>query len=65
MSLFNRMIAWFKEYDDEITWFFIGVMFIEGANELGRDNYASGFFRLFISAAMWYFYMRDLKARNK
>ena len=64
MNLFDRIIAWFKEYDDELTWFFIGVFFVDGINQLQKGESVSGLFYLFISGALWYFYMRDLKARK-
>ena len=64
MSMFKEIVSWFKEYDDEITWFIIGCMFADGTNTLAQQNYPFGFFMLFIGGALWYFYMRDLKSRK-
>ena len=64
MNMFNRIIVWFKEYDDEITWFLIGSMFADGTNEIAKANFGFGFFMLAISAALWMIYMKDLKGRK-
>lgn len=62
--MFQKIIAWFKEYDDEITWFLIGSMFADGTNELAKQNHPLGFLCLFVSVTLWYLYMKQLKSRK-
>ena len=62
--MFQKIVAWFKEYDDEITWFIIGAMFADGTTQIAQRETTQGLFMLFISAALWYFYMKDLKGRK-
>lgn len=64
MNMFEKVVAWFKEYDDEITWFIIGSMFADGTTAIAKQETVFGSFMLFISAALWYFYMKDLKGRK-
>ncbi len=64
MNMFEKVVAWFKEYDDEITWFIIGSMFADGTTSIAKQETVFGLFMLFISAALWYFYMKDLKGRK-
>ena len=35
--MFQKIVAWFKEYDDEITWFIIGAMFADGTTQIAQQ----------------------------
>lgn len=63
MNVLSNIGAWFKEYDDEITWFLIGSLFADGVNEINK-SVPFGLFLLFISAVLWVIYMRELKGRK-
>lgn len=63
MNVLNNIVDWFREYDDEITWFLIGSLFADGTSELTR-NVPYGLFMLFVSASLWILYMKQLKDRK-
>jgi hypothetical protein len=60
MNVLNKIVDWFKEYDDEITWFLIGSLSADGINQISK-NIPYGLLLLFISGVLWFIYMKELK----
>ena len=57
----NKFIEWYRNYYSEITWFIIGILFVNGLEALAREDYPSVLLDSVLIYANYYFWTRDVR----
>jgi len=55
-NLFNKLFTWMRDYNTEVTWFIIGMLFNSMVNHLARGLYEMAILDLVIAWINYYFW---------
>lgn len=57
----DKFIEWYRDYYAEITWFIIGVLFVNCMESLAKEDFASALLDAVLIYANYYFWSRDVR----
>ena len=57
----DKFIKWYRDYYAEITWFIIGVLFVNFLDAMAREDFSNALLDAVLIYANYYFWTRDVR----
>jgi len=55
----DKFINWYRDYYTEITWFVIGILFINFLEDMARENFSGALLNAVLIAVNYMFWKQD------